>query len=310
MTPEIKDLLTPVRIDLKSHDPHDLQVEDVTSFSVNDLPQATHVLIGCPQDQGVRRNHGRAGAAEAPAAIRAMFYRLKPPRNHWPVRLLDLGNIRVDGELEEIHDRLQRVVTAALTARKKVIVLGGGNDISFADGAAMAGVFGETAAVNIDAHLDLRKSPRRHSGTPYRDLLDQGLLRPENLFAVGLQPWANSPEYLSDAEKLGVRITTLAEVRRVGVETTISGLLASLYGSPFFVGLDMDSVRSADAPGVSAPSPLGFTAEEVLHFADACHHHPATGVFEISEVNPAFDRDNCTARLAALAIYTFLYGLR
>jgi formiminoglutamase len=310
MTPEIKDLLVPVRIDLKSHDPHDQQVQEVTSFSVDDLPQATHVLIGCPQDQGVRRNHGRPGAAQAPAAIREMFYRLKPPLHHTPVRLLDLGDILVDGELEEIHERLQRVVKTVLSAGKKVIVLGGGNDISFADCAAMAGVFGEIAAINIDAHLDLRKSTCRNSGTPYRDLLDQGLLKPENLFAVGIQPWVNSPEYLSDAKKLGVGIQTLTEVRRMGVVTVMSGLFALLYGRPFFVGLDMDSVQSADAPGVSAPSPLGFTAEEVLHFADACHHHPATGVFEISEVNPAFDRDNCTARLAALTVYTFLYGLR
>jgi formiminoglutamase len=310
MTTELRDFLVPVRIDVKSHDPHDLLVKDVTLFSIDDLPQATHVLIGCPQDQGVRRNHGRAGATEAPAAIRAMFYRLKPPFNHAPVRLLDLGDIRVDGELEVIHERQRQVVAAALTARKKVIVLGGGNDISFADGSAMAGVFGEIAAINIDAHLDMRKSHHRHSGTPYRNLLDQGLVKPGNLFAVGIQPWANSPEYLSDAENLGVRIKTLMEVRRVGVETAFRNLLTSLYGSPFFVGLDMDSVRSADAPGVSAPSPVGFTAEEVLHLADACHHHPATGVFEISEVNPVFDRDSCTARLAALAVYTFLYGLR
>jgi arginase family enzyme len=199
---------------------------------------------------------------------------------------------------------------AALSAGKKVIVLGGGNDISFADGSAMAGVFGEISVVYIDAHLDLRKSPCRHSGTPYRDLLDQGLLRPENLFAVGIQPWANSPEYLIDAEKSGLRIKTLAEVRRVGIETTFGNLLTSLHDRPLFVGLDMDSVRSADAPGVSAPSPVGFTAEEILHLTDACHHQPKIGIFEISEVNPVFDRDNCTARLAALAIYTFLYGLR
>ena len=310
MTPEIRELFVPVRIDQKSHDPHDLLVQDVSLFSVDDLPQATHILIGCPQDQGVRRNHGRLGAAEAPAAIRAMFYRLKPPMNHTPVRLLDLGDIRVDGELEAIHERLQQVVAAALRARKQVIVLGGGNDISLADGSAMAGVFGEITAINIDAHLDMRKSPHRHSGTPYRNLLDRGLIKPGNLCAVGIQPWLNSPEYLSDAEDLGVRIKTLTEVRRVGVETAFRNLLASLYGRPFFVGLDMDSVRSADAPGVSAPSPVGFTAEDVLHFADTCHHHPATGIFEISEVNPVFDRDHCTARLAALAVYTFLYGLR
>jgi formiminoglutamase len=308
MNSETRDLLHPVRIDLKSHDSRDLLVQDVTLFSIKDLTQATHVLVGCPQDEGVCRNHGRPGAAGAPAAIRAMFYWLKPPLDHQSVRLLDLGDIKVDGELEEIHDRLQSVVGDALAAGKKVIVLGGGNDISYADGAAMAEVFGEIAAVNIDAHLDLRTGGFRHSGTPYRDLLEHGLLKPGNLVEFGIQPSVNSPAYLGDALSLGVRVMTLAEVRRLGVKTVFNDLLTSLHARPLFIGLDMDSVRSADAPGVSAPSPLGFTAEEILDLVDGCHR--GTHVFEITEVNPGFDRDNCTARLAALAIYTFLYGLR
>jgi formiminoglutamase len=310
MNPETGALLRPVRIDLKSHDPRDLLVQDVTLFSIDDLAQATHILVGCPQDQGIQRNAGRPGAAEAPAAIRAMFYRLKPPLSHQSVRLLDLGDIRVDGELEEIHDWLQSVVGDALAAGKKVIVLGGGNDISYADGAAMAEVFGEIAAVNIDAHLDLRTGGYRHSGTPYRDLLEHGLLKPDNLVEFGIQPSANSPAYLGEAHDLGVRVMTLMEVRRSGIKVVLNDLLTSLRDRPLFVGLDMDSVRSADAPGVSAPSPLGFTAEEILDLVDGCHRHQAAHVFEISEVNPEFDRDNCTARLAALAIYTFLYGLR
>jgi formiminoglutamase len=310
MNSDILDLLVPVRIDLKSHDPHDLLVKDVSFFSINDLAQATHIMVGCPQDEGVRRNHGRHGAAQAPAAIRAMFYRLKPPLEHQSVKLLDLGDIRVDGKLEEIHERLQKVVAAILSTGKRAIVLGGGNDISYADGAALAKVYKEVAAINVDAHLDLRQSPCRHSGTPYRDLLDQGLLRPEHLLEIGIQPWSNSSIYLADAKALGVWVFTLVEIRRLGLETTFKNLLRSLHNRPLFVGLDMDCVRNADAPGVSAPSPVGLTADEVLQLVDACHHHSATCVFEISEVNPTFDRDDCTARLAALAIYTFLYGLR
>src|SRR4051812_24066268 len=36
------------------------------------------VLVGFPQDEGVRRNHGRPGAAEAPQEIRRWLYRLTP----------------------------------------------------------------------------------------------------------------------------------------------------------------------------------------------------------------------------------------
>src|SRR5438094_10621504 len=36
------------------------------------------VLVGFPQDEGVRRNHGRPGAAEAPHEIRRWLRRLTP----------------------------------------------------------------------------------------------------------------------------------------------------------------------------------------------------------------------------------------
>lgn len=302
--------MIPFQPDRHRHDPHDRLLADAALFDLEELDRASHVLVGCPQDHGVRRNHGRPGAAGAPAAIRAALYRLKPPPEPGSCRLLDLGDIKVDGSLEDIHSRLQSVVARALAAKKTVIVLGGGNDISSADGAALAEVFGEIAAVNIDAHLDIRKSANRHSGTPYRNLLDQGLIVSGRLFAYGIQTWANSCEYLREAEELGLRITTYGEIRSKGDRVAGESLLASLPPLPLLAGLDMDSVRSADAPGVSAPSPVGLNADEVLALIDGLRRHPAATLFEITEVNPVFDRDGCTARLAALAVYTFLYGLR
>src|SRR5436305_2716743 len=70
------------------------------------LTRGRAVLIGFPQDEGVRRNGGRTGAAEAPDAIRRCLYRLTPWDCQANVRLtdpppLDLGNLRVSGELEE-----------------------------------------------------------------------------------------------------------------------------------------------------------------------------------------------------------------
>src|ERR1700694_5463437 len=63
-------------------------------------------LIGFPQDEGVRRNHGRPGAAEAPNEIRRWLYRLTPgdPRRHADLATLpplDLGNLRMEGNLED-----------------------------------------------------------------------------------------------------------------------------------------------------------------------------------------------------------------
>src|SRR5437016_5225101 len=60
-------------------DPDDPRLGDLIEFWRGDpaaLRPGRAVLIGFPQDEGVRRNHGRAGAAEAPGEIRRWLYRL------------------------------------------------------------------------------------------------------------------------------------------------------------------------------------------------------------------------------------------
>src|SRR5687768_17065874 len=64
------------------------------------------VLVGYPQDEGVRRNGGRPGAAEAPAEIRRWLRRLTPWDGPSGVDLrqdppLDLGNLHIDRDLEQ-----------------------------------------------------------------------------------------------------------------------------------------------------------------------------------------------------------------
>jgi len=311
MTPKAPQnaLIAPVEPEL-SHDALDVLMGDVVSFDREDYGIATHVLIGCPQDIGVQRNHGRSGAAGAPDAIRRFLYKLKPPKDNSQVRLLDLGNIEVSDDLDVMHDVLRDVVKHALEDGKTVLVLGGGNDISYPDARALSEVHPGFVGINVDAHLDMRHSEIRHSGTPYRNLINGGHLSPANLYEIGIQPWANSGDYLDDAKKLGVNIHTLSEIESTGASRFFYDLLHKLEGVPLFAGLDMDSVRASDAPGVSAPSPVGFSAGEIINFAARCRSHGRTAVFEITEVNPGLDVDDRTSRLAALTLYTFMYGQR
>lgn len=290
-----------------SHDENDVLLRDVVSMSYKDLEAATHVILGCPQDQGVARNHGRPGAAQAPAAIRQFLYKLKPATLDG-IRIVDLGDMDTSGDLETIHERQEVLMTALLKAGKIVIVLGGGNDISFPDASAVHTVHPDYIAINMDAHLDMRKSDIRHSGTPYRNLIDGGKLDPAHFHEVGIQTWANSPRYLEDARSMGVSIHTFQAIRETGTKQFFNDLFNNFGTAPLFVGLDMDCVRASDAPGVSASCPVGFSAYKILEFADRCRAYGNTSVFEITEVNPEQDIDGRTARLAALAVYAFIYG--
>src|SRR2546425_6868384 len=64
------------------------------------------VLVGFPQDEGVRRNQGRPGAAAAPEAIRRALFGLTvwdaPTDTDLTQKSpLDAGNVRIKGTLED-----------------------------------------------------------------------------------------------------------------------------------------------------------------------------------------------------------------
>jgi formiminoglutamase len=298
------------------NDPNDPRLGEVVGREESDYESADIVILGCPQDEGVTRNHGRPGAAEAPAAIREQFYRLTPL--NVTNRIFDLGDVRIGADLEETHENHTEVVKAVLKARKRLIVLGGGNDISYPDGKAMAETFGTEnwIAINVDSHLDVRIAEQRNSGTPYRQLLDEKLLRPSNFYEVGYQMHLCSPVYYDYVRSLGVNRISLELLRSrsdVDVELKESIKLKFVHHSSSlntFFGFDLDAVRSADAPGTSAPSPLGLRAGELIQLVKYAASLSSTRIIEFSEVNPRFDVDNRTAKLVAIGMHRFCSGVQ
>ena len=296
-------------------DPNDPRLGEIVSRNTDDYGSADIVILGCPQDEGVRRNKGREGAAKAPDAIRAQFYRLTP--FNIKKRIVDLGDTDVSGSLEEIHDRQIEIVKKVLADGKRLISLGGGNDISYADGRAMAEVFGSDwwIGVNIDSHLDVRADQPRNSGTPYRQLLEEKCLRPDYFYEAGYQTHFCSPIYYKYIRDLGVNRMSLELLRsrqeadlelKESIKQKFIGHSSSMNT---FFGFDMDAVRMADAPGTSAPSPLGLKAGEFIQLVKYAASLANTKIIEFAEVNPNFDIDNRTAKLVAIGMHRFCSGV-
>jgi formiminoglutamase len=288
-------------------DAHDPRLGELVASSESAYPHTECVILGCPQDEGVRRNRGRIGAAEAPAEIRRAFYRLTP----FGIRseaLFDLGDTIIQPTLEETHDLHRTVVRQLLQDGKVVISLGGGNDVSYPDCAALAEIFPDPLVFNIDAHFDFRADRERNSGTPYRQLLDEGLIGPANFYELGYQPAVNSAIYFDELERRGAQMISLADLQTYGTVNKVAEILAMVKPTAIFWGFDVDAVRASDAPGVSAPAPIGLTGDELCALAYLGGQTPATRIIEFTEVNPRHDIDGRTSRLVALAIHRFLTG--
>lgn len=277
------------------------------------------VLIGFPQDEGIRRNHGRAGAADAPHEIRRWLYRLTPWDGAANVDLtgnppLDVGNVRISGTLEETQASLGEVVGAILQAQSVPIVLGGGHETAFGHylGYVAAGL--PVGVINLDAHLDVRptRGTRGHSGSPFRQALEHSPapLPGARYVCLGAEPSAVSREHLRFVGDRGGVVRWCGEVKRHLVEQLRDEFTRLTSGGPVWLSLDMDVIGQAEAPGVSAPNPAGVYAREILAGVRLAGQTLGVTSFEVVEVNPGFDRDGQTARWAALAVWHFLMGLR
>ncbi len=70
-----------------------------------------------------------------------------------------------------------------------------------------------------------------------------------------------------------------------------------------YLTIDLDGFSSAYAPGVSAPSPLGFSPEMAMEVIRIIKKSGKLISMDIAELNPRFDLDHRTARLAAILMH-------
>ena len=269
-------------------------------------------LIGFPTDEGVRRNRGRPGAAAAPAEIRRCLARLVPDARAGQAFLdvveqtRDLGDLPLDGDLHRDQERLGETVAAQLAAGAFPIVIGGGHETAYGHFLGYVHAKRPVAILNWDAHPDVRelKDGHGHSGSPFR----QALTHPSELCrgyrVAGLLPQSSAAAHLAFVAERGGKV-----VWRDELTTSAIAKLYDQADGPTLASFDIDAVDQSQAPGVSAPATGGMSTD--LWLAAAFHAGACAQVSsaDLVEMNPNYDRDGQTARLAALTIWHLLRGI-
>jgi len=269
-------------------------------------------LLGFPSDEGVKINNGRSGASKAPGLIFEELLKLTPHPAHFDrhFKLLKrterLSLLSCTGDLKSDHERLGKSISNSLSEQVLPVILGGGHETAFGHflGYAKSGL--PVNIVNIDAHTDVRdfKNGKAHSGSPFQQAIEHqsGMCKSYNVF--GLNPASVSIDHLAYVQNQGDAVFEHA----LSVDSILNRL--NLFDEDnIMVTMDMDAVRQADAPGVSAPNASGISKEDWLKLAYGFGNHPKVTSFDLSEVNPEFDRDNQTVKLAALTVWYFLLGV-
>jgi formiminoglutamase len=288
----------------------DIRIGDI--LDTNPVGKTEVVLIGFPSDEGVRRNGGRPGASHAPGLIREVFRKMTPHPELFDehVSILknmhDVGDLGLTGDLENDQRKLGNLVESVLAANQIPVILGGGHETSYGHVLGYHQIRNKISILNWDAHADVRplKDGQAHSGSPFRQALDLGRGTVLDYTVAGLLPQHVAREHL---EFLNARKSAWfwsEDIDTVAIQGIYHGVTKSTM-----VSIDMDVVSQAFAPGVSAPSSGGLTDRHLIEIAYQAGLNKLVQSIDIVEVNPVFDVDMKTARLAATALWWFTLGL-
>ncbi|PRB35630.1 formimidoylglutamase [Arthrobacter sp. MYb23] len=266
------------------------------------------VVLGFCSDAGVLRNKGRAGAAKAPAAIRSA---LGPLAFHLDRDVFDAGDVVVeDDSLEAGQERAGRAISGLLDAGNLTVVLGGGHETAFASYLGVAGsetVRGKRLGVlNLDAHFDLRDEPTPSSGTPFLQMAhaEAAAGRELQYAVVGISEPNNTRTLFDTANRLGVKYLLDELCSPEAAEVFVTEFLAGV--DVLYLTIDLDVMPASVAPGVSAPAAYGVPLPVI---SAICRQVAASGKLlhvDIAELNPEFDIDSRTAKVAARLVNTLL----
>lgn len=246
-----------------------------------------YILLGIPEDIGVRANYGKPGTSKAWDTFLNSFLNIQVNDFTYPHNIAILGELAVKdlmdsaskfdknssdfytklGELvEEIDKRLSPVVEAILTAGKTPIIIGGGHNNAYGNikGSAKA-LKSAINVLNIDAHTDLRQLEHRHSGNGFSFAKSEGFLH--HYFIFGLHQ-NYTPQYIFDQIKGDENIEFRLFEYLIGKDSNF--LQKSLKSAADFVandafGLEIDCDSIKDFPS-SAQTPSGIQLEEIRNF--------------------------------------------
>lgn len=267
-------------------------------------------LVGFASDEGVARNNGRVGAKEAPNLIRAQLAGLPI---HQPTALYDTGTVACEAhDLEGAHQALSQTVSTLLAHQHFPIVLGGGHEVAFG---SFSGLFdfvqthqpdAKIGIINFDAHFDLRENDVASSGTPFLQAaqLSAAHQQPFHYLCLGVAEHANTAVLFQRADALGCEYVLdrdMSERHLDALQAKIDAFIAKV--DVLYVTIDLDVFPYYQAPGVSAPAPLGVDLRLVQTLLKHIVASTKVAVFDVAEYNPQFDQDHHTAKLAAFLIY-------
>ena len=184
-----------------------VNVADIYLQKFPDIQQADLVILGVEE----YRNGNNMSVASAADAIRKQFYMLAQPK--FNTKLADIGNIKAGNSLNDSLFALNAVVSHLLTLKKCIIILGGTQDMAYAQYTAYEGI---NRAMNVfccDSTIILKQNDHMPEWNNY--LLKLIAHQPNYLFNIthaGSQQYFIEQESIDTFEKMNFDLDLIESV--------------------------------------------------------------------------------------------------
>jgi formiminoglutamase len=313
------------------------KIKTIASFSDLENTDAQFVVLGIPEDIGVRANMGRQGAWSAWQDFLKAFLNIQSNR------FLEGGNVVMAGSVvtedlmlrakkfdsndaesltefrlltHELDTRVYEVIYKIIKRGKIPIIIGGGHNNSYPiikgvhDALQNTGV--ENAkinCINIDAHTDLRPMEGRHSGNGFRYAIEENYL--DKYFVVGLHQsyvTQNMLDFMT-AKEQQVSCNYFEDIfihHKIAWKDALNEAKAFCDTSSFGLELDMDSICNIPS---SAKSNTGITAEQARQAIVSLVNPKTTKYLHLPEAAPVLsvkDGDDKTGKLMSYIASDFM----
>jgi formiminoglutamase len=270
--------------------------------------EAQYVLVGIPEDIGIRANFGRPGAASAWDTALKSIANIQHNRFCKGSQIIVLGQINVTEEMKEVEfldfndtkDRsklsqlvekidkdVSHIICNIVQLGKTPIIIGGGHNNSYGNIKGSALAKGKPInAINFDAHSDFRILEGRHSGNGFSYAFEEGFLK--KYFVFGLHENYTSKSVLDLIKKTEDRVRYITydslKIRKdKDFNTEMYNALEFIKSDSFGIEIDLDALPNIAS---SAMTSSGFSVEELRQFITFFGKHKNATYLHICEGAP------------------------
>lgn len=233
--------------------------------------------------------------------IRKSLYSLFP--GSWSTNIADLGDIQKGESIEDTYFALKETLSVLIPKRIIPIIIGGSQDLTYANYRAYDSLMPMVNVVNVDRAFDLGDSskPIKNNSFVGKIIIDQ----PYNLFnyaTVGYQTYFNSQEEIDLMERLHF------ESYRLGEVSNDITLVEPVMRDANIVSIDLGVLKAAEVSLRQKVSPNGLDGKEICAVSRYAGISNKVSSFGIYEYKPSTD-DEITSMLISQMVWYFIEGV-